>query len=324
MYLLRYLWARACIALYFSISVLLASIEISGTRPAGASGQFSPFWVALILMPLHLAIYAVLLNVRKELFFRRAFLPASGLAVAGILAAGIFVDSDFLRTTFHVLASLYVIFLYRKDLFPWSRGPRSNTRFLFWFSLLMAFAGFAWVLVYGFYGLVLRTSGAVYWMLFNLYTIGILIVGLNAIMYTRQALFTQVRVTASSLEVDGRDCTMLLGRKDLLLLRIFIQEPGRHATCARIIEGLASGEDGAEESARAQCYECIMEKHKATLCPSYRRVYNQILKVKKILETMDIGTIVPPKNKMNVTVDGWVLRIFENVHLHYQPKTALT
>ncbi len=323
MYLLRYAWTRVCIALYCSISVLLASIEISGTQATGTPGSFRPFLVAMILLPLHFAIYAVLLSARKEAFFRRAFLPASGIAVAGILAAGLVVDPDFLRTVFHTLAALYIIFLYRKDLFPWSRGARANTRFLFWFSLLMAAAGFLWVIVYGFYGLVLRTSGAESWMIFNLYTIGILIIGLNAIMHTRQALFTRVLVTPVSLEVDGRDCTMLLGRKDLLLLRIFIQEPGRRATCARIVSGLDSGDEVAGKQTGARCHMCIVEKHKATLCPSYRRVYNQILKVKKILETMDIGTIVPPKNKMNVTADGWVLRIFENVQLRYQANATV-
>ncbi len=323
MYLVRSAWARACMAVYFSGSVLLSSFVISGLPNARTSGRLlPPLLVAAILMPLHLALYVVLLNARKRAFFRVAFPLASALALASILAAGILFYPDYLRTAFHVLAALYIIFLYRKDLLRRTKEARANTKALYWLSLIMSLSGCLWVLMYGFYGTILRTSGAEYWMLFNLYTVGVIIVGLNATMHVRQTLYTQVCITAASLEVDGRDCTMLLGRKDLLLLRAFIERPGRRATCALIIEALSSSSSAAEQPGRLDCRECGKEKRKATLCPSYRRVYNQVLKVKKILETMDIGTIVPPQNKMNVTVDGWVLRIFENVHLDYQPKTS--
>jgi len=42
-----------------------------------------------------------------------------------------------------------------------------------------------------------------------------------------------------------------------------------------------------------------------------------------MLESLDIEAVVSPQNKMNVAVYGWVLPIFENVHLILPDRIAL-
>jgi len=319
MYLRRYVWARICVALYFSCSVLLASLTILETQHVRLPGHFlSPLLVAIALTPLQFVLYAALLNIRREAIFRKLFPIASGFALAGTIAAGIFSNPEYLRSAFHGVASLYIIFLYRRDPKGKDRGGSFNNKFLYRFSLIVAAAGFIWVIIYGFYGVVLHALGTESWMIFNGYTVGVIVIGLNAILQLKRASYTEVRVSASSFHVDGHDFTGLFGQKDLLLLNIFVSREDRHATCAQIMDELSLPELRAGHLGSTDCQTCVRDRQKATRCSSYRRVYNQVLKVKKILESMDVGTVNPPKNKMNVKTDGWVLRIFENVRLERQ------
>jgi hypothetical protein len=297
---------RSLFPVYASGTLLLCALTL---RPGSSLG------VVACLSVLHCFGYELLLHLRRPSWLRAAFFAVTIVVLGSIGIMGALESPEYLRSVFHAGAAIYCLFLYRRDTISRALQSKVNARTIYLFSLIMVASGFAWVLIYGTLGLLLLHGTAPLWMLFNFYTVGILVVGLHATLSIRRNLSIRVRIGNALFEVDGRDCTPLLGRTDRVLLLTFLSDPQRRATCAGIASAMASGVD-ARHGSDDDCARCIQENRKATLCHAYRRIYNQVLKVKKILETLEVGTIVPPTNKMRVTHDGWAFRAFADVTLH--------
>jgi len=45
----------------------------------------------------------------------------------------------------------------------------------------------------------------------------------------------------------------------------------------------------------------------------YKNIYNRILDIKKLFESLDIGTIISPDNERNILTEGWKLRFFDDI-----------
>ncbi|HRZ64073.1 MAG TPA: hypothetical protein P5133_04030, partial [Spirochaetia bacterium] len=116
--------------------------------------------------------------------------------------------------------------------------------------------------------------------------------------------------------LDGAPIDFVLGAAGLRILRAFLSSPERRATCAEIGRG-HGGEAGRgpRSPRRAGCASCAAGEVKASLCPEYRATYNRVLELKKLLEFLEVGTILPPKNKRQILAEGWRLLLFENVRL---------
>jgi hypothetical protein len=312
MYVINHAWVQLCVALYFAATVLLSSFAVYGSPDFVPALAPDPVLIGCLLAGFHFILYALAFSVKKRRFFFTVYVFAAILVMASIISMAILINIDYLRSAFHALGALYLIFLYKKERFSATAWTKERVKVLYYFTMIMGLAAAAWVFVFGYHGIILAAPGTANWMVFNLYTLGILLIALNALLYTRSSMLLQVRVSFRGIVIDGKDYAPLLGKNDILIIRLFIRDPERRTTCAAILREL-----GGPVRARA-CVSCRSEKHKATLCRNYRSLYNQILKIKKFLETMEIGTILPPRNKMNVTRDGWVLRLFEGVRLTSQ------
>ncbi len=86
----------------------------------------------------------------------------------------------------------------------------------------------------------------------------------------------------------------------------------------------ATDRDGAPCAARPgerpdisaeACARCVEEPLKATGCRTYRRIYKRVNDIRKLLEALEIGTILNPDNKMKVVERGWKLRLFDDVRV---------
>jgi hypothetical protein len=312
MYILSHAWARLGISLYFAASVLLSSFAVAGYPVHLPPAAPDPVLIGCLLTVLHFILYALAFGVNERRTLLAVYTFAAAVTTATIVGAAVLVNVNYLRSFFHALGALYLIFLYKKERFSPTMWTKERAKVLYYFTMIIESAAAVWVLVFGYHGIILASSGAANWMIFNLYTLVFLLIALNALLYTRSSLLLQVRVSSRQILVDGKDYTPLLGKNDILIMRLFIRDPERKTTCAAIVRELSG-------AARARgCAACRIEKHKATLCRDYRSLYNQILKIKKFLETMGIGTILPPRNKMNVMREGWVLRLFEGVRLTHQ------
>ncbi len=305
---------RAVVALYMSASVVLCATAIAAQAGADLpGGDRLPVHLGGAVGAVHLAVYGYLLMTRRSGVLRVAFMPATGIAMAAVIAAGLFYP-DFFRSAFHTFGACYLLFLHhRQHLSPAAIGENA-ARTLVRFSFAMLLAGLLWVLIHAYVGVFLRLPGTEWWISFNLYTVGMLGIGLLVIMRLPHDRSVTVVITPEAILVNGNDYTGLLGSTDLRLLKFVVDAPGRRATCSDIVAAL-NEEPGEPQGMPEDCRRCVSAREKASLCPHYRRTYNQILKLKRTIEALGIGTITPPANKMNVTTDGWVLETARNVYL---------
>lgn len=317
MSILRYAWIRAGVSLYFSASVFLSAIVMKGIHPESYFvGKPDPLVIGLILMAVFFGLFAVLLNMKNEELYSRVFIISSIVIMTSILAVGVFLYFNFLRIAFHAAAQLYLIYLYKHEIFGRKKRKKESLRVIYFITLFITAASLAWVFFFGYHGIILNAPTAKPWMILNLYTIGIVFISLDAILSLYKKMYRQVLITADSLLVDNHDFTQLLGQKDLEVLSVIANRPSGNVSCASILEKLSPEND--PQAIKEKCETCIREKYKATLCPDYKRIYNQILKIKNILETMRIGTILSPENKMNITREGWTLLMFAGVRIQLQ------
>lgn len=123
-----------------------------------------------------------------------------------------------------------------------------------------------------------------------------------------------------TLTVDGRDLSETAGKRKIELLHRFIQHSDRRLTCAEINQNHG-------ECSISQGIGCDPETAKATACLQYRLTYNQILELKKYLESLGLGSITSPVHRRNVLREGWKLIPFEGVRFKHEkvsiPKDSL-
>ena len=297
---------------------MLSSLAIFSTSDkVSLANNSNPIFIGICLMIFFFGLYIYLLNCNRTKDYFRRYILLSLIIMLCILSVGIFFYTDYLRSAFHAICGLYLILLYKQDFFRQMTINKDRMKFLFAFTLYISIAGLVWVILYGYYGIILKAPGTKNWILFNLYSLGYLFIGLDAVFFMKSKLFTQVRITSDSLFIDDIDYSQLLGQKDIQVLRLFIQNNQYKTSCSVISKELLLDKNENGIIKLIDCETCIKEKQKATLCPYYRRIYNQVLKIKKFLETMGIGTILSPQNKMNIIRDGWILHIFENIRINF-------
>ncbi len=293
-------------ALFFSLSVILST---SALMTAGKTGHILSTGILLLCMDY--LFYMIILHCRAEDF--SWILLTFGLLIIGItIAAAVVLDLDLLRSAFHQAGQLYMISLYRKKELYTDNSSKSGSRTMILVAFLIILASVFWMFILGYQIIFNHIPGASAWMLFNLYSILNILIAIDAFMYLQNSLYTHVDLKTDRLRIDSKDLSPLLAANDIQLLYLFAEQKNHTLTCSLALQKLNNSNNTIVDS----CRHCLDEHRKATLCSDYKRIYNQILKLKRFLETMKIATILPPDNKMQITRLGWTLHLFEDVHLH--------
>jgi len=123
----------------------------------------------------------------------------------------------------------------------------------------------------------------------------------------RTMVVAQQRVYA-----DGKDMALLVGDQKAAVIAHFARAPNLTLRCSDL---QVLSEAVVSQTDRDKCEQCIDSNAKATLCPKYRNMYNNILEIKRALEFLEIGTITGPDNKRSVLDKGWKLCLFQNTRI---------
>ena len=299
---------KPVLTLFFSLSVLFTGIAINRLTAENFASSPLYLYTGILLMLLHLASYAII-NYSPAKFFPLIFTIFGFVIIVSTLTASYIVHQDFLKTCFHSAAQLFIISLYRKkDIYR--EDPSKNiTRCLIILSTAFIFASIVWMLMLGYHIIFKDMPGGHSWMLFNLYSNINILVGIDALIILQNSLYTHVCISRNSIKINDKDFSNLLSSGDIAILAAFAGNVDRKRSCADLLSLDA-------EHLNEKCVECLQNQYKATMCSDYKRIYNQIHKIKKFLETMDIATIRSPENKREITTEGWNLRMFENIRLH--------
>ncbi|HOT59877.1 MAG TPA: hypothetical protein PK074_02455 [Spirochaetales bacterium] len=302
--------SRLALSLYFSMAGLLVFLTME-SKSLSSSFTHQQLLLGLVLAGLHFADYFVVLSAGRDKFVK-IYTAGAFVAALSTFILAFFVYQEPLLTMFHVIGVFMLILTFRYEFFRIPGRLRDNAKTLMYILIFVEVCVSIWVRLHAIFRILITPESAAKWILLNAYTAGYLFIGLFAIRSSQELMNRRVVLNKYQLVVDETDYTQLFGSSDLLVLTFFAKEPGRPVTCAEMFAGFA--ENPIEQMARqSSCAECVAEHHKATLCVNYRRIYNQVLKIKKILETLGIGTIVQPQNKMAIISDGWALKVFQSV-----------
>ncbi|MCX7655160.1 MAG: hypothetical protein N2Z76_01380, partial [Treponemataceae bacterium] len=269
--------------------------------------------VGAIVGLVHFTVYLFLFRSHAVRFISKFFIGAI-VCIGSTLIVAFVLYHDLSRSAFHVVGAFLLIFVFKFECFKPFDKHKITARLLPTILVILEIGVTLWVLIHAIYGILLNTSFAQKWVLFNLYTIGYLFLGIFAIQESKKFQDVVITITKNSFLVDTHDYSSLFGEKDLFLMWLFAQKNLTYLTCSEIIK--AYTEHFKEKGDRYdQCQECITHHYKATRCSHYKRIYNQILKIKRILETLKVGTIVQPTNKMKIKEQGWHFEPFQHVQI---------
>jgi len=173
---------------------------------------------------------------------------------------------------------------------------------------------FCWIMLMGY---AIATRQEPRWaesILYNIYT-ALLLSGLYLqITQLRAHLFRRVVIGADRIMIDQFDFTSYLRDTNLRIVIRLARHPGRNIRCADLVADiLPPGES-------SPCFLCVHGSAKASRCPRYKTLYNRILEIKKLFESLEIGTVIYPENKMRIVEEGWKLRFFDDIRVIQQTK----
>jgi hypothetical protein len=120
-------------------------------------------------------------------------------------------------------------------------------------------------------------------------------------------------VSSTGINLDDAPIEDVLGTTEMAMLRAFIAAPGGRLSCADFQASMEKS--NPERKRKHDCASCDPSVSKAADCPGYRSTYNRVLVIKRLLEFLEIGTILPPKKKLQILSDGWRFLSFENVKI---------
>ena len=131
----------------------------------------------------------------------------------------------------------------------------------------------------------------------------------------RSRMYRRVFITHNTIRIDNYNFTEFLGKVNLNIIHRFILNHNKNVTCSILNSSLTDREQNNNSTNKWDCEECINSEGKVTLCPKYKTTYNRILDIKKLFESLEIGTVISPDNKMNILTEGWKLRFFDDIRV---------
>ena len=123
----------------------------------------------------------------------------------------------------------------------------------------------------------------------------------------------KIYIRGEKLFLDDRELSPMLSPQESLIIRLFINNNSHTLTCRELTQ-LILRDDEKTQKALPDCGKCIAERWTASSCQVYRNIKNRISDIKKYLELIQIGTIIPAsENPREIKETGWTLRLFDDV-----------
>ena len=303
-------------SLAFPVITIAVHLNPSGhppPSPFAGPGQCALFAAGLYALSF-LAFWIPWLFRTKKAFLWSAIASLLFLlATVGFL--GIRLHRDYFSAAFQFLLSFTVVLLARHDLLFGETADRHAIRNSYRASMVVFMMSFCWVMLMGY---AIATRQEPRWaesIFYNIYT-ALLLTGLYLqITQLQSRMYRRVMIGADRIMIDQYDFTSYLGETNLRIVVRLARHPGRNIRCADLVADiLPPGEP-------SPCSLCVQGSAKASRCPRYKTLYNRILDIKKLFESLEIGTVIYPENKMRIVEEGWKLRFFDDIRVIQQMKT---
>ena len=303
----------------FGFSVVLISLVIHINpshyppfNPFESNQSLLSFIVISFLISSSLFIIPLVWEQRR--FFYLAFSLSLALQIALLVFCAVFIHQDFYTMVFQLFLTYPLIFFFRYEIIYKGIQESIQIRRMFSISVIFLVLWFLWLMMMGY---AISTRQEPRWtesIIYNIYNAVLVFMLFLNVLKFRMKMYRRVYITDRSIRIDSYDFTEFLGSINLKIINAFLLNHNKNITCALLVPYLSNTANG-DLSITADCEACISRGNKVTQCPRYKTIYNRILDIKKLFESLEIGTVIYPKNKMKILQEGWKLRFFDDIQV---------
>lgn len=311
---------RALTGVLFGFSIVLISFAVylnpSNMQPSNPFRSEISFYLFLaVSFFVSSLIFIVPLLWQQKKHFFLIFSLSFVLQLCLLALCSIFIHRDFLTMVFQLFI-MYPLILFSRYKVAFAEPQEViQSRRMYNLSVIFFVLWSVWLLLMG-YALVTRQEPR--WaesLIYNVYILILILMIFIHLLKFRSRMYRRVYITSAKIMIDNYDFTGFLGKVNLNIIHIFILNNNKNVTCSIISSSFSVRDQNNGLSNKWNCAECLINGNKATLCSRYKTIYNKILNIKKLFESLEIGTIISPDNKMNILTKGWKLRFFDDIRI---------
>ena len=307
----------------FGFSIVIISFAVYKNPshmppPNPFAGELSFYLFSVFSFLLSSLIFIVPLVWKQRKTFFLVFYLSFFLQLSLLVLCSIIIHRDFLAMVFQLFI-MYPLILFSQNDIIFS-GPQAviQSRRMYNLSVIFFVLWSVWLLMMG-YALVTRQEPR--WaesLMYNIYTLILILMTFIHLLKFRSRMYRRVYISSTTIRIDNHDFTEFLGKVNFNIIHTFILNYNKNVTCFMLIPCLTDRDQNNTLSSQLDCEECLSRKSKVTLCSKYKNIYNRILEIKKLFESLEIGTIISPDNKMKILTEGWKLRFFDDIRFCWE------
>ena len=311
-----YLLTLSFFAFSFPVITLMIHANPSGASPGTPfTGWGQVFLVSGGSLFFVWGICFSLLKIDKKRFFLTLFIPSFLLTAACSITLGLLVHRDYFSSLFQLVLIYWRLFVFKNSLFTSLHSKKQFYTYLFIINTVIFGLAMVWIM---FMGYAIATRQEPRWaesIVYNAYNL-VLIFILGAVSLRLQLRrFRIITVSGDNLYIDNWNFSSYFGEIDKKIVLLFLHSRNE-ITCSVIDEHVRDGmHEGRGKATKWECNDCLEQDFTATRCPKYKNIYNRILNIKKLFESLEIGTLISPQNKRQIKTEGWKLRLFDDVRV---------
>lgn len=304
------------LSLFFALPFPVVALMVRYGPLSALTGN--PGWFRVWFWPMLITDLALGYGLFRLALGRKKFAPFSALLAMAMvintaisILAALTVHRDFFAATFQYILCTPAALLLFLPLGNSHHFGKSALRTIGRIGYVLSVFYAEWIILMG-YAIATRAEPRpIESIVYNIYNLVLVFVLFAVSRQINLQSHTTVISSPTSLSLNGRDISTMIGQKKLLLMNGFAMSQSRTLRCPDIQRLMAGADDGGTEG----CAQCLSQPAKAAQCGRYRNTYNTILDLKKLLEILEIGSISASENRRNILAEGWKLVLFENVRL---------
>ncbi len=311
-------FSRLLVAFYFALSLPIITWMVH-LNPSGA-GPGTPFSTSGVLAAVTTAaflglwgLYSYLLFVKNKHLFVISFFFLFAVIAAGTVWMGFSLHRDYFSHIFQIILMFWLLFVLTIEHVDSHHTRKRFYSFLFLFNTIIFLVAMSWIILMGY---AIATRQEPRWaesIVYNVYNAVLAFIAGVVSLRLQLERFRNIRMRGGVLYIDNWNFSRYFSDADIKIVSLFLTADGS-VSCGSIADVLFSADKEQEEGDRRwDCEECIRKQYTATRCPKYKNIYNRILNIKKLFESLEIGTIITPENKRQIKEIGWKLRLFDDV-----------
>lgn len=269
-------------------------------------------------------VFLSLSGLQNRNIFLLSFFGSFALFTGAAVWLGLTLHRDYFTHIFQLVLIYWLLFIFKNNLFASLHSKKQFYTFLFILNTIIFGTALLWII---FMGYAISTRQEPRWaesIVYNSYnTVLIFLLGAASLRLQLQR-FRNIRVTGGDLYIDNWNFSRYFSETDKNIVIQFLTAEG-NLTCFMLEDALReTGGNGTGSVKKTQwsCRECLEKGYTTTRCPKYKNLYNRILNIKKLFETLEIGTIITPENKMQIKEEGWKLRLFDDVRVMHRHESS--